>query len=413
MPAPRDNVRSSITGGKTINVPKYGFSKANLGSDTTQGAKMSMTSSPAVDAQTMRVIPDDLKGVTPAKDFDLLTDKEKQNIGNWLNKQPDNYIEDNKKKIESYISLANDNIARMKDTYHDVLKLEKYISKRGKYKGEFRWEDGSKGKFAKEYDTILDGAFNQYSTNGKLTEGEMLDKYFSVKKSIQEEKDWLANLLSEQKKLNIKSKPSVIEAIKANKGSVNIGEMAKSIKSVTMPKPKTDLSVEAKKYKSAEEFVRVKVNSYHGSNQDVPSFDINKTIRKNFGDGVYMTDKLDVASKYAINASKKSGVATVIKAYTDIKNPFIIDKNTSIQKIKELTGVTEDLSSLGGYDVADNILLYTHKNPIQFSDKLKKLGYDGIVVNFERQGNKQIIAFKDTQIKTKSQLEKIWQEANK
>jgi hypothetical protein len=174
-----------------------------MGTDELVGAKITRSNTPPNEIQVIRALPDDLKGVNAAKDFDSLSTKEKKTIENWLNKQPNEYVEAKKAEIAGMMDAIKGTIAMTEDANEGLLKLNKYVSKAGQYKGEFRYEDGSKGKFAKKYDSILSEATNQYATGNKMSEDEIIEKYFSVKKSIEDQKAMLEGLKSEQKKLSI------------------------------------------------------------------------------------------------------------------------------------------------------------------------------------------------------------------
>jgi len=82
-----------------------------------------------------------------------------------------------------------------------------------------------------------------------------------------------------------------------------------------LPK-KGDLLEEARKYKSAEEFVKAKVNSYHGTNTEFDKFNL-ENIGKGegtdafgnntniLGDGIYLSDNKQIADVYAQGRVKK------------------------------------------------------------------------------------------------------------
>lgn len=497
----------------------------------------------------LKVVPDTLKGITEATTFDKMSLKEKNIITEWLNKLPDEYLTNKQEVIKNQMDYTKGTIETMEDVYHDVLSLSKYISKKGKYKGEFRFEDGSNGKFAKTYDTVLSNAFNQYSTNGKLTESEMIDKYFSITKSIAEQKESLIALKEEYKKtealqpykkaqLNktklppiaqtttkasvinegnitsipksinnvIKKSPDVIKSSILPKGGKStqlstgaLSEVKKDIAKYTntnvdyvkdytknmsekqvvklsndlsdMPikdrmqivdnivstkqsnisSGKLDLVQEAKKYKSAEDFVKAQgVPVYHGTNQDFKTFSKrllgNNTKANSAKEGTFFTSDFSEAQAYSDYAGKSL-----------IANEKLFDKKVkklnkeieSAQRNKEWSiaeSKTTELEDFYYEKTRDNpednrkvIEAYLkNKNPLvhdfkgqlanvgEVTNVLKKAkeeGYDSVILkNIDDNPSKtktsnfrsdHTIIFDVKHIKTKSQLEQIWRDANK
>lgn len=176
-----------------------------------------------------------------------------------------------------------------------------------------------------------------------------------------------------------------------------------SIKDVSKNIP-DDLTKEAKKYKTAEEFVKAQGTPvYHGTNKDFLTFDPKKinSIESSgdfVGEGFYFIDTPEKASNYAKQAIKKFGGEEVIKeVYLDIKKPLIINNKNDIKKLNNL---------FGGEDARIELLL---DNPKAVREKLESLGYDGLIDNLYGQR----AVFSPSQIKTKSQLTDIWEKANK
>src|SRR4051812_33731461 len=61
------------------------------------------------------------------------------------------------------------------------------------------------------------------------------------------------------------------------------------------------LAAEARKYKSAEEFVKAQINAYHGTDATFNEFDITKKGQHGSleGEGIYLTSSPEIASRYA------------------------------------------------------------------------------------------------------------------
>lgn len=133
---------------------------------------------------------------------------------------------------------------------------------------------------------------------------------------------------------------------------------------------------EARKYKSAEEFIKAQGQTVYRTG-DVSTLRNDDT----FGKVRFFADRLEMAKMYG---------GTVNEAVVNVKKPFVI---------KELTpddpGIVNVVESFGG----------TKK----FREMLKKEGYDGIRV--EKNYGNEIIALDASQIKTKSQLTDIYNKA--
>lgn len=226
-----------------------------------------------------------------------------------------------------------------------------------------------------------------------LIRGVMPESGITAKLNIVELEGRLAKNLKALQEATAKGKADdIINAIKriapedaASKASpVASASASKPITKAT-PKPvakpvaktasKADpLIAEARKYKSAEEFVKAHGNYYHGSAKVIKEF-------KDMGrGGVYLTPSRMEAQRYG------GWSGEVTSAFVDIKKPYI-DKS--------------------------NIFIHA---PEKFPEKLAKLkaeGYDSIV-RYMGDGNKnpQIFVFDPTKIKTESQLTNIWKKAN-
>jgi len=199
--------------------------------------------------------------------------------------------------------------------------------------------------------------------------------------------------------------------------------------------PEKSLLKEAQKFKTAEEFVEAKINTFHGGEKigDI------KLDKSNYGKTFFLTDKADYAKLYA-GKYKELGVVNDIALspeakLIDIKN---IDK-TVMDKIKKIakgteTGKTFNIKKPDGTSVRvketpkDSISFYPYsakdvidgairgkshfaENP-SLVEIYKKLGYDGMI-SYEEKGAKNIGIWNKNIVKTKSQLTDIFNQANK
>jgi len=155
-------------------------------------------------------------------------------------------------------------------------------------------------------------------------------------------------------------------------------------KSLKVKGETTNLISEAKKYKSAEEFVKAQPTVYHGSSN--ANIDILKPsdskLSGGFGKVVSFADNPEYASNFAGSKGK------VYEKYLDIQNPVILEKGQSI------------------FDKFPNI---PKKNGAEW---LKNKGYDAIIAKDTSHGAETQVLNPNI-IKTKSQLTDIWKKANK
>lgn len=154
-----------------------------------------------------------------------------------------------------------------------------------------------------------------------------------------------------------------------------------------------DLVNQAKKYKSAEEFVKAQGTPYyHGTGEEFDNFDLAKSGQSGF----YFTRQKDEASKFA--SYKNTGRQIVKEVYLDIKNP----------------APKEEI--INAFNQAD-----TGNPSKQVREYLIKRGYDGYYgedtswIKGDKAGTRfaETVAFYPEQIKTPSQLTDIWNKANK
>ncbi|MCP4651154.1 MAG: hypothetical protein GY853_13895 [PVC group bacterium] len=158
------------------------------------------------------------------------------------------------------------------------------------------------------------------------------------------------------------------------------------------------LEVEAKKYKSAEDFVKSKDLLYKGlpkkdwrTGKEIVEIDATKAGKKMAG---FFTTNQKVAQKFADTIVKK-GFGKVVEANVDIKNPFVVDaKGEKANKF-----------------MSDALDPKNNNKAIVNAIESKK--YDGVIIKNTADEGDIIIPQKASQIKTKEQLTEIWNEAKK
>ena len=172
---------------------------------------------------------------------------------------------------------------------------------------------------------------------------------------------------------------------------------------VTAPIEKTvdpleSLKQEARKYKSAEEFVKAQGEPlYHGTKSDFAQFDNAKmgsqTDSGMYGKGFYLTPNQKSAKHYA---GEKGYIKEV---YADMKNPYVINTQADIPDIKVPNKTLEDMrNGPENYSRA-------------FTKYLKDKGYDGVIDNLGVADNQRVV-FDANQLKTKQQLTDLYNQAH-
>jgi len=223
----------------------------------------------------------------------------------------------------------------------------------------------------------------------------------------------------------------------------------KLVKKASMPKASTkiplksnDLSTdkgmiatalkEAKKYKSAEEFVKAQPKLFHGGTADIQEIKLGKS---NFQKTFYMSDNADYAKSYGgsksslneISLDKNANLADMRKPNPDlikkIEKAISGEKTGKIIKIKKPDGSYVDVPEIKGgssnavysnsaiiQGLKDGKAMYAELPEVK--QALKKLGYDGQITAESKFGSNYGVWNKDV-LKTKSQLTDIWNKANK
>lgn len=158
------------------------------------------------------------------------------------------------------------------------------------------------------------------------------------------------------------------------------------------PEAQKELIQEARKYKTAEEFVKAQPKVFHGTDADFANFESKFLGSAN---GTAPINKTGFSFSSSPEVAKTFGKNT-IEARVDIRNPFVIDAK------------------------GENYSTFKDKLNTQLK-KVDRSKYDGIIIkNYADAGkygdvaiSDHYIPFSENQIKTKSQLTDIWEKANK
>lgn len=149
---------------------------------------------------------------------------------------------------------------------------------------------------------------------------------------------------------------------------------------LAIPKELEPLAAEARKYKSAEEFVGARGETlYHGTSKEFDTFIPSEEGR--LGKGIYLIDSISQAGVFGKN---------IKEVKVNLKKPFIVKENSP--SIWKQTNIKSQSGS-------------------ELQAFLKKRGYDGIIEELPS-GAKEYVVFDANQVKTKSQLTDIWNQAN-
>jgi len=253
-----------------------------------------------------------------------------------------------------------------------------------------------------DYDTqinkVLSGNFTSNPTLNRVTSNIGL----VAKPVINTALDFVAPKFSTEestliKKINTRQKLTPQEArltdSMATRNTLNIGLSMSGVKSIDKPAIKLldPLLTEAKKYKSAEEFVKAQGEPvYHGGSKARSALDITKAGSKESNkaakEGFWFAKDMNTAKGYGNK---------VLEAFPGMKNPKVIDAEGKM---------FGDMR-----DVIDEIV-----------PKAKQDGFDGVIIkNLSDEKNwgqynptDHYVVFDPSNIKTKSQLTDIWNKAN-
>jgi len=300
------------------------------------------------------------------------------------------------------------------------------------------------------------GAFAMYGGMGASS--QVLNNHLRGKRRSQEDIDKIINNLSENEKDQMSVKlGQTFEAgklraevvVKAASGQdLSIDELTElnrvyqefvdkgliePIKVAPEPIPKgkegiiEPLIEEAKKYKTAEEFVASQEKFYHGTPSKFKEFLTPKEMPEELAQevlgtpsetfGIYFTTSKELASEFgkniietSLNITKPLDL-TNIKSFDDLVNMLPIDKKVNKW---ELGNMVRN-SYYDEYKPTDSFYkpLEDLISRFKLLPKLKKMGYDAIVFNDVENAIKGVttIVLDKSQIKTKQQLTDIWKQA--
>lgn len=303
-------------------------------------------------------------------------------------------------------SLKNDPI--YKNFTQDIVgtsKVEKDDLLNVKDSGRYAWRAGRDASVLVDNADLPDNAFR--SIVGKSRE--------DVIKSLEENMNKFNSEKTSMPPTDVKKINQVIDYVERVKFEL-----------LSKKKVATSLEQEAKKYKSAEDFVKAKTNAYHGSYTDIKKFEkgyFGDTTANNEAEVFYFTKSPKHATEYSREAfarrfegdydekyyKKLGGEEMMKKLYEDAGaniqiNPSFVD----IKKPKVINWKGESLA--GKWEDAYDMIRTA-----------KSKGYDGVIfknisddVNPESLAPQDVvIAFEPEQIMTKSQLTDIWKKANR
>ena len=161
------------------------------------------------------------------------------------------------------------------------------------------------------------------------------------------------------------------------------------------------LALEARKYKSAEEFVKAQRKMYRGTAlPQKGDLDVADTYGLAYGKGAYLASDESFARSYGDNVSE---------LYPILKKPWIMDKEVPSDVIAQIKKDFPSYSEKYGTTGEDLHSFFGNQN--EANEYLQKLGYDGLL-DAASPGSKQTIVFDSKNVLTKSQLTDIWKKAN-
>jgi len=173
---------------------------------------------------------------------------------------------------------------------------------------------------------------------------------------------------------------------------------------------------EARKYKSAEEFVKAQGTPvYHGTGEKFDNFQLQNS--KNLGpDAIYFTPDKTSASYYARGENPQ-----IKEAFVDVSGLFDYENPKDVKKLfNVLNKKTKD--EIMGFETTDYVTMNKIQKDISRGDytiiekdtvqqALKDAGFEGFYIK-DYTGPKVFAVFNPDRIKTKSQLTDIWEQAN-
>ena len=162
--------------------------------------------------------------------------------------------------------------------------------------------------------------------------------------------------------------------------------------------PLDTLKQEARKYKSADEFVKTQGKPlYHGTNEVFDKFDYSVSRFKGengdnlWGFGVYTSPNIKMAKQYGNN---------IMELVFTPKNPLELAKYKSIKALADYLDMSEDALIM-----RNGIPTAIGQQASQLSSHAEKLGHDAII------SGQEVVILNPSQIKTTEQLTDIWKQA--
>lgn len=179
---------------------------------------------------------------------------------------------------------------------------------------------------------------------------------------------------------------------------------------------------EARKYKSAEEFVKAQGEpSYHGTTKDFTEFDLSKAGSRNRADqgfagkGIYLTNSKEVANTFGtgkdiFKTEGKSGLGRIVETYLDPKSKVL--------EVNDFTELSDKLGLPRASERVTNVKLtdFINEQSPKIREKAMSMGYDAIKVDgggVDKFGKQvyEMVVFDPSKIKTKVQLTDIYNQA--
>lgn len=187
---------------------------------------------------------------------------------------------------------------------------------------------------------------------------------------------------------------------------IGVGGLAVAKKAGLLPKASSvsdDLMKEAKKYKSAEEFVRAQPTVYHGTNN--PKLEFKDAVKSNYAD-----ERMATFSSSDRQVSEMFG-KNIHELTPNLKNPLVVDaKKNNYYDIP----VPKELKK----DVYPGMKTIDTDSLVEIA---QERGHDGVIIKNVIEGAGEfdpsdardlIVGLKKDSFLTKSQLEEIWKKAN-
>lgn len=234
------------------------------------------------------------------------------------------------------------------------------------------------------------------------------------------------------KKTQVKSLPTITQIPQTIKKPIKTSNISTNNTTQGLKvNTETNLINEARKYKSAEEFVKAQPKLYHGGSADIKDIQLGKS---NFQKTFYMSENPDYAKSFGGNKSSLNEIMVDSKAkLADLRKPsddlvkqiedIISSKPTGkTVRIQKPDGTFLEIPETKGglsnpvhssKDILNGIRqgkAYFAEMP-EVKNALKKLGYDGMITQESKMGTNFGVWNKDI-LKTKSQLTDIWKKAN-